>query len=154
LKLLVETLFESPRPYKFLDPFGPADKRLFYGRDQDLQTLREMLTETQPKLPVILYGASGTGKTSLLQAGLLPELRTGGHAAVFVRMGDDEPTAAIKAALVRECNLDPGIQEQPLLDGVQAATTAPGRTVVVILDQFEEFFGSMGWRSASDCARS
>ena len=152
LRRLVATLFAPPptlprpwsdpiepsqRPYKFLDAFGPADAALFCGRDQDIERLQRMLTASRL---LILYGASGTGKTSVLQAGLLPSLPAERYAWILVRMVDDEPTAAIKAALVREFAVDAQILEQPLLDGVHAATTALGKTIVIILDQFEEFF--------------
>jgi Novel STAND NTPase 1 len=52
----------------------------------------------------------------------------------------EEPTAAIKAALVREFGLDRQLLDRPLVDVVTAATAALGKTVVLVLDQFEEFF--------------
>jgi hypothetical protein len=127
----------SRRPYKFLDPFGLADTDLFYGRDHDLVQLQN---EFEASRLLILCGASGTGKTSLLQAGLLPSLPTEQYAWVLVRMVDNEPTAAIKAALVRDFEVDRQILEQPLLAGVRKAAATLGKTVVIILDQFEEFF--------------
>jgi len=160
LPKLVATLFQAPtarahpqgapsprprrlarRPYKFLDPFGLADTDLFYGRDHDLAQLQSGFEASRV---LILCGASGTGKTSLLQAGLLPSLPTEQYAWVLVRMVDHEPTAAIKAALVREFALDGQLREQPLLAGVRHATATLGKTVVLILDQFEELFQRHG----------
>jgi hypothetical protein len=137
LQELRDALFESSPPYKFLDAFGPNDATVFCGRDQDIDQLRQMLTDSRL---LILYGASGTGKTSLLQAGLLPNLPPDGYASVYVRMVDDEPTAAIKAALVRECEIDVQFIEQSLIEVIRKVTEDPRRTVVLILDQFEEFF--------------
>jgi hypothetical protein len=126
-----------PRPYKFLDAFGPADAALLCGRDHDLARLQRLLTASRL---LILYGASGTGKTSVLQAGLLPSLPAERYAWVVVRMADAEPTAASKAALVRAYGVDAQILTQPLLEGGQAATATLGKMVVLILDQFEECF--------------
>ena len=137
LQTLVDTLFEPRRPYKFLEAFGPEDKELFCGRDQDSEQLWQKVTTNRL---MILYGASGTGKTSLLQAGLLPRLLDKLYAWVFVRMVDDKPTAAIKAALIRECGVDARLLDQSLLNVARVATDAIGRTVVLILDQFENFF--------------
>jgi hypothetical protein len=135
LQELVKMLFESPRPYKFLEAFGPADAALFCGRDEDIARLQQMITTSRL---LILSGASGTGKTSLLQAGLFHRLSAERYAWFVVRMVDDEPTTAIKMALVRECGVD--VQSQSLLEGVNAAIQGLRREVVLILDQFEEFF--------------
>jgi Novel STAND NTPase 1 len=59
------------RPYKFLDPFGLTDTGLFCRRDQEIAQLQRQFHATRL---LILYGESGTGKTSLIQAGLLPSL--------------------------------------------------------------------------------
>src|SRR5262249_3717679 len=160
LPKLVATLFQAPtarvqapgtrsprprrlprRPYKFLDPFRLADTDLFYGRDHDLAQLQSAFEASRV---LILCGASGTGKASLLQAGLLPSLPTEQYAWVLVRMVDNEPTAAIKAALVQDFDLDGQLLEQPLLAGVRHATATLGKTVVIILDQFEELFQRHG----------
>jgi hypothetical protein len=55
-------------------------------------------------------------------------------------MVHEEPTVAIKAALVREFGLDRQLLDRPLVDVVTAATAALRKTVVLVLDQFEEFF--------------
>src|SRR5262249_19307479 len=125
------------RPYKFLDPFGLTDTGLFCGRDQEIAQLQRQFHGTRL---LILYGESGTGKTSFMHAGLPPSFPGGRYAGVLVRMVHEEPTAAIKAAIVREFGLDRQLLERPLVDVVTAATAALGKTVVLVLDQFEEFF--------------
>jgi len=59
-------------------------------------------------------------------------------------MVDNEPTAALKAALVQDFALDSQLLEQPLLAVVRHATATLGKTVVIILDQFEELFQRHG----------
>ena len=59
-------------PYPGMVPFDEADSARFFGREQEVQELVERL-RLQPFLAVI--GASGSGKSSLVRAGLIPALR-------------------------------------------------------------------------------
>ena len=71
-----EHLIELPVfecPYKGLEPFESADADLFFGRENDIDTLLRWVTqEERPFIGVI--GPSGCGKSSLIKAGLLPRL--------------------------------------------------------------------------------
>ena len=60
-------------PYLGLQTFDVRDARLFFGRDADIQRLIEKL-KAAPFLAVM--GASGSGKSSLVRAGLIPALRS------------------------------------------------------------------------------
>lgn len=66
-------------PYPGLAAFGPQDADRFFGRQQLTATLVTRLAEqlTKPGLLMVL-GASGSGKSSLLRAGLLPAIAAGG----------------------------------------------------------------------------
>ena len=59
-------------PYPGMVPFDEADSARFFGREQEVQELVERL-RLHPFLAVI--GASGSGKSSLVRAGLIPALR-------------------------------------------------------------------------------
>lgn len=59
-------------PFKFLEAFDVHDADFFYGREQEVQQLYELLRE-HPL--VTLFGQLAVGKTSLLRAGLIPTLR-------------------------------------------------------------------------------
>jgi len=90
---------------------------------------------------VLLYGASGTGKTSLLLAGAVPRLERAEppYEIAYVRALED-PAIVIRRAVRRrlpEAHLPEG---GSLMDFLDAATEALGRTLVVVFDQFEEFF--------------
>jgi len=61
-------------PFRSLRIFGPEDSWLFFGRDRDTGELLTRLGRA-PTLAVI--GNSGSGKSSLIQAGLVPALRRG-----------------------------------------------------------------------------
>jgi hypothetical protein len=88
----------------------------------------------------VLYGASGTGKTSLLRAGVLPRLATDRYTVVTVRLLEGEPTQTLKAVLRRQLTVVPWAMEQSLVECVHTAAQAWGTTIVIVLDQFEEFF--------------
>ncbi|MFF0579849.1 nSTAND1 domain-containing NTPase, partial [Streptosporangium saharense] len=61
-------------PYQGLEPFGPAQADLFYGRGQATARLTAMVTVPREGGLIVVIGASGEGKSSLLHAGLLPAL--------------------------------------------------------------------------------
>jgi hypothetical protein len=89
----------------------------------------------------LLYGASGTGKTSLLLAGAVPRLEQAEppYETLYVRAFED-PALVIRRAVRRRLPEGDLPQNSSLLDFLDAATKALGRTLVIILDQFEEFF--------------
>lgn len=94
-------------PYRGLDAFGAEDAETFFGRDADIERLLERIV---PGAFVTLTGASGSGKSSILLAGLVPRLRQRGIPIDLVRPlhFDDLPT--------------------------------PREHSVVVIDQFEELF--------------
>ncbi|GAA4573711.1 nSTAND1 domain-containing NTPase [Planotetraspora kaengkrachanensis] len=64
----------TPSPYVGLRAFGTDENALFFGREREA---RELAIIWQATGLTILYGASGSGKTSLLQAGVLPRIEPG-----------------------------------------------------------------------------
>ncbi len=126
-------------PYKALVAYEARDRALFFGRDREIEELTALIHAQRLAL---LYGASGVGKTSLLQAGVIPRL-TGadpGYTVINVRALTD-PAVAIRAAVRRalpEADLPTG--EHALVDFLAAAARAIDRPLVIVIDQFEEFF--------------
>lgn len=126
------------RPYKFLDYYEAKDAPIFFGREWESRTLSALIHAHRL---VLLYGASGTGKTSLLLAGAGPRLTQADppYEILYIRALED-PTRGIRRALRRrlsETNLPEG---ETLADFLAVATQTLGRTLVIIFDQFEEFF--------------
>ena len=101
-------------PFKGLASFELADAEYFFGRERLVDELVARLAET-PLLAVV--GPSGSGKSSLVRAGLLPAL---GYEFVLIRPGN-EPVALLATAL---------------------AGIAPGERLVLAVDQFEELFAA------------
>ena len=67
-------LNEENNPYRGLKPFEERHSRFFFGRKALVEALSHRLTQSRRPLTVVL-GASGSGKSSLVKAGLLPHLR-------------------------------------------------------------------------------
>ena len=63
---------DAERPWPGLVAFHEADAAFFHGRDSDIGNLYRMVMRERL---TVLFGMSGLGKTSLLQAGLFPKLR-------------------------------------------------------------------------------
>jgi HEAT repeat protein len=128
------------RPYKFLYPFEVEDERIFFGRERAVDALYQKLM-ADPL--TVLHARSGAGKTSLLNAGLSPHLIREGRLPVYARAYED-PALAIKRAIVPP-SLGPWPELLPKLtlqEFLGLACQHLGQTLelVVLLDQFEEFF--------------
>jgi DNA-binding SARP family transcriptional activator/WD40 repeat protein len=100
-------------PYKGLESYDVDDAESFFGRDIDVAACRQKLAEAGT---LVVTGGSGSGKSSLVRAGLVTVLRAEGRAVAICVPGAD-PTAAVAAAV---------------------ASAAPEAALVV--DQAEELF--------------
>src|SRR5664279_1775251 len=77
--------------YPGTKPFEATDYSLFKGRDEDIQNLVQKLLLQNL---IVLYGRSGLGKSSLLNAGLLNHLEeTGDMVPLVIRFGAFLPAA-------------------------------------------------------------
>jgi WD40 repeat protein len=86
-----------PCPYRGLFHFGPGDAEYFFGRESFVE---ELVRATQTRNFIPLLGASGSGKSSVVLAGLVPKLQHTGHwQFTHFRPGVD-PFHALALALV------------------------------------------------------
>jgi WD40 repeat protein len=139
-------------PYRGLEAFDEEHAEFFFGRDADVQRLVEIVKDARF---LAVLGASGSGKSSLVRAGLLPALKQGGGLAeqaweiVKFRPGA-HPLEALAAQLTR---LAIGGAMQQTLDGLGsdartlhlAVSLALGEKplevrLLLVVDQFEEVF--------------
>jgi hypothetical protein len=143
-----------PCPYRGLFHFGPGDAEYFFGRKSFIETLFQA-TQTRNFIP--LLGASGSGKSSVVFAGLVPKLQQEGHwQFTHFRPGSD-PFHALALALVPLYTTNLNETERlaqarqlanylrdgdiPLADVVaQIQQNYPSERVLVIADQFEELY--------------
>lgn len=75
-------------PYVGLRPYEQFETKIFYGRDRET---REIVDRIFVNRLVVIYGQSGTGKTSLLHAGIIPQLKEEGFEVL--------PTARLKGPI-------------------------------------------------------
>ncbi|WP_214110629.1 nSTAND1 domain-containing NTPase [Acrocarpospora catenulata] len=134
---------EVPCPYRGLMAFEPEHGEWFFGRDHLVDRLRELAG----RAPVIgVFGASGSGKSSLLRAGLLgardgdPRWRT-----LLVTPGE-HPLDALCGQVAKVFGVDvhrlrEELAEEPAaLDLAVRGRLADDERALLVVDQFEEVF--------------
>jgi hypothetical protein len=142
--------FTPTNRYPGVKPFSENERHLFFGRSTDSRKLHQLIS--LEKL-VLLYGKSGLGKSSLLNAGVLPLFdELGGFEAIKIRLGasmerSPDPVQTCLAKL-------PEAQSNPTLDKLGAGSDTlwlrlkalqhqdadSRKTYILVFDQFEELF--------------
>lgn len=126
---------KNTSPFKFLSSYTKNERDIYFGRDKEIEQLYRLVNRTKV---LLLYGLSGTGKTSLIQAGLVNKFEEGQRRFLFVRKGEN-----ILNSLRNEVRLQS--------DSLVPPHTAPAsilktlyydylEPITLIFDQFEELF--------------
>ena len=126
-------------PYRGLRPFDEADAGTFYGRDGVVADLAGLVAAQRF---VTVVGSSGSGKSSVVLAGLVPRLRTGG-AVVATMVPGDQPVDALDAAL-REVATVADVDNAGAPAGALVDVARRSARMVVVVDQFEECWTRAG----------
>ncbi|MEM1427723.1 MAG: ATP-binding protein, partial [Cyanobacteria bacterium P01_H01_bin.130] len=135
-------------PYQGLEAFTPETAQFFYGRQDTVRLLQERLSQFN-FVPVI--GASGSGKSSVVRAGLITALGDEWYVLEPIKP-NAEPMAALRGAMrtlfkrktdlnrVTELLNTEGLG--PVLEMVPNSPMLPagGAKVLLVIDQFEEVF--------------
>lgn len=140
-------------PYQGLEPYSIDDADYFFGRDAWRETIADYLLAYRVS---ILYGASGVGKSSLVRAGVAYDLRRQARAnlerdgraeivPVVFSSWTGEPAAALQLAVHESvAALAPDDAKQSprgsLAEILATWGERLGATVLVVLDQFDEYF--------------
>ena len=127
---------QKSSPFKFLDAYDKDDKDIFYGREAEVETLYQMTYQSNL---ILVYGMSGTGKTSIIRCGLANRFDRSDWFDIYIRRQGN-----INDSLVQELNT------RDTLDSFEDGDTVPEmvnslyldhlRPVYLIFDQFEELF--------------
>jgi WD40 repeat protein len=152
-----EALWPANRPpYPGLRPFDERDAPVFLGRRDEVRDARQILNRLQlfgAASGLLVIGPSGSGKSSLVRAGLVPDLRRDEDHWLIVGPWRplDDPRAtlisAVAAAFQRYTGSAPSFVEiderlraglAPLCRELRLQAQKPEATVVVIVDQMEE----------------
>ena len=148
-------LLVPKNPYRGLESFTAEQAEVFFGRDQDIDLLASRVL-AQPV--VVVVGPSGVGKSSLVQAGLVPRLREAGRwSVVLVRPGRD-PWQRLAAGLLRaQHGIDEVVTAPESRDEVERTVErlrgeglgplarflrSMDRPLLVVVDQFEELLAT------------
>ena len=140
-------------PWPGLAPYTEQQRDLFFGRGAEIE---ELLRLIERETLTILFGRSGSGKSSLLHAGVIPRLRTGMYFPVLLRLNfadtDVDPVAQVKG-IARAAAASNGLEVDSSRSEGSAATLweffhstdfwGPRNdrlTPLLIFDQFEEAF--------------
>ncbi len=127
-------------PYVGLRPFGPEEHDWFYGRDADAQFLVDKVLSARLTL---LYAPSGVGKSSLLRARVISMLETEDcRVLYFDAWAGLDPASALKeklAEMARSAGVTDPLAGAPTIAELVQLSASDGRTLVLVLDQFEEF---------------
>ena len=84
-ELPVKSPQRSENPYRGLLAYRESDAPFFFGRDREIKELMERISQAPTSLCIV--GNSGTGKSSLVFAGLIPQLRAQGWLIASMRPG-------------------------------------------------------------------
>ena len=156
---------DRDNPWPGLAPFTEDLRGYFYGRERETDELSRLVKR---QTLTVLFGQSGLGKSSLIQAGLFPLLREGDHLPLYLRLDHsaaspalaDQVKAALTAAYAAEKADAPAFrQEETLWEYFHRKDvdiwSAKNRllTPVLAFDQFEEIF-TLGRADDACSARS
>ena len=147
IQISVDAVAQRPlvtaSPYRGLDRFEDRDKDLFFGRDQLIARLLTQLNNTNL---IFVLGASGSGKSSVVRAGLLPKLcgLLGARFRYFTLVPDTNPFDSLRSSFRSD------FSESQTRDLADAQRGTPSRLIralqregdqwLIFIDQFEEIF--------------
>jgi transcriptional regulator with XRE-family HTH domain len=135
-------------PYKGLRAFEPDDAALFFGRERQVEEALERLTQVRF---LAVVGASGSGKSSFVRAGLLAGMSAATNAGMSERVAlltpGANPLQRLAGAVGRMAGVAPSMLAHDLRadpSQLELATRHANGHVVIAVDQFEELFTLCG----------
>ena len=146
MSVAIDTTLEAP--FLGLRYFDEEQSHLFFGRDVQVNDILEKLRRSRL---VTVMGSSGSGKSSLVRAGVVPSLKAGflGDAGPRWRIAKMRPGSSPISNLGRELEkalsvpgLEVTLRRGPLglVQAVEECRLPAKENVLVIADQFEELF--------------
>lgn len=142
-----QTVISRRNPYKGLRAFDEGDAADFHGRQGLVRRMLERLESrsTSGRL-VVVAGPSGSGKSSVVRAGLVPAIRRGEAGSQRWRVVDvypgSDPFSRLAAAFAHDVAFAADIGNRAA--GVRSSSVKPAEPTLVIIDQFEELFSLVG----------
>lgn len=129
------------RPYKGLASYRQNDARLFFGRTQSVRSLVDVVTASHGQGPVVVTGASGVGKSSLVQAGIIPQLCSAPDCHPVVLTPGTDPVARLVDALPELADVVDPTDHVAVHAALRAAASRKSSSLLlIVVDQIEELF--------------
>ncbi len=152
--------WKNINPYKELQSFTEGDREYFFGRTGETEDIFRRLYKYNI---VGLFGESGTGKTSLINAGLIPDFKNSGIVVISVRCLD-EPIKRIRGELIRVLkelkitnqeieDLAAADSFSHLIINLKSIVDKERKTLIIVIDQFEEIFTRAGEVEREDLSK-
>lgn len=141
----IKNAIDDERPFLGLRSFEEKNKSQFGGRDKEV---KELFGLDENSVLTVIFGKSGIGKTSLIKAGLIPELQQNFYFPIYIRIdysATRTPLEQVKKMVYDKMKeRDPGVSEigdTTLWEYFHNVNLLHDLfTPVLILDQFEEIF--------------
>jgi hypothetical protein len=120
-------------PYRHLNWFTRKDAEIFFGRGHQIRELYDRLTAPRTAPILLFYGQSGVGKSSILDAGLIPRLERD-HEVRYLRRTQGGLLDTLQLAFFPEAS------EVAIESAWREKEERLGRPLIVFLDQVEELY--------------
>src|SRR5262245_57357452 len=155
-------------PYPGLRPFNRDEHRIFFGREEMIDAVIDALAR---KNLVVVHGASGSGKSSVVRAGVLPwlDIQQGRRRRWLtgIRRPAGGPLRNLASALAERLGAAPGSSQtidpaaswhtclalgHTVLDDIEGLLSSKGTSLCLLIDQFEELFRYAKEKSREEAA--
>ena len=148
--LVLKGKVQGPNPYQGLEAFDEKTAEQFFGRER---LIEELAARLEKERLFVLWGDSGTGKSSLIGAGLVPELQNRGWKTLVINGLGREPFESLASDLLRNTRatdqpfseqistLAAALEKNGLETDVRHAAGADaGERLLLVVDQMEQLF--------------
>jgi len=122
-----------PKPYRHLNWFTRKHAEIFFGRGRQIRDLYDLVMAADSAPIILLYGQSGVGKSSLLEAGLMPRLESS-HAIQYHRRQQE---SGLLGSVLEALG---ATEKMTIAQAWLTLENAHQKPAIVILDQVEEVY--------------
>jgi len=127
-------------PFKFLDSYSKEDKDIYFGRNQEVDELYARMFQSKT---LLLYGISGTGKSSLVHCGLSNRLNDADWLPISIRRNAsvvESLFASIQRLSLSDLPSDIPHNAKGLKTVLRSLYLDYFKPIYIVFDQFEELF--------------
>jgi len=136
-------------PFRYLSWFTEKEAEVFFGRNREIRQMYDRLTADDASPIVLFYGQSGVGKSSFLDAGLVPRLRVYYQVCYLRRDAHATLSTTLRDALIL-LGGEPAESAPDLAAAWGAVERNGGKPLVVFFDQVEEVYTHVNTESPNE----